>query len=92
VQAQVGILEWGSKFFGIKLNDSALTSELLKERKRQRGEPDEQGPTTEKPSEEASKKMNIFERRAKADSIVPECAGMGTSATFPLLLQSPGPN
>jgi len=39
VQARVGILEWGSKFFGIKLNDSA-------------GEPDEQGPTTEKPSEE----------------------------------------
>jgi len=30
-------------------------------------------------------KMNIFERRAKADSIVPECAGMDTSAIFPLL-------
>jgi hypothetical protein len=49
------------------------------------------GGAVEKPTDDAAKKMSIFERRAKADAIVPECAGMGTSSTLPLILHSPAP-
>jgi hypothetical protein len=65
--AQLAVYEQYSKMFGFKPLDSTLPAALLKERKRQRGDVNE-----EAAAEEPKPKMTVFDRLERAAQLAPQ--------------------